>query len=378
MRHFVLVLPLGLVLLGTALAFHTWPQRVGEGHVVDPSFVFGAGVCAIAIALIGTVAAIYAVQRDRQYRPLLRLSLVAGGIMLALLALPDLLDHGNHVDVLLAFHSGVATAVIGLLGLLATLVVIDREWLRPRWAEAGPARRAATVLVGLVAFEVWLGVMYWLTRHQGVEQLGYLRAIFYLSGEGNLPAVFSSLQLLAVAGLAYACARPPEDAVRRSAWLPAALICLYLGLDELFAIHEQVGLALRTERLVDEGAGGTVQVGPAIGRAWTVVYLPLALVAGLLLARGFWRALTPARFALMMLAFVTFVGGAVGVENLAASLVASGDVQKGSDALRMLLVAEELLEMFGVTLAVYVFAREWFDRQQRLRSELPPGLSDAA
>lgn len=182
-------------------------------------------------------------------------------------------------------------------------------------------------------------------RLGGHEQLWGLSRLFDVNAEGNVPALFSTLQLvllcacLALVGLH--CRRQGDraDAVR---WLVLAALALGLATDEAVGIHELVRDLMR-ERWSFRGVWYF---------AWVIPYLAVTLVTTL----AFWRFVwswPPALRRDLCLAGALFVGAAIGLEMLAGWLLTGGVPASRRDlAVAVSYSLEELGEMLAVALAI--------------------------
>jgi hypothetical protein len=168
----------------------------------------------------------------------------------------------------------------------------------------------------------------------GVSELARM---FNVQLEQSVPTWFSSA-LLTVAALLMLWIGGVERTdggrfVRH--WLSLGFIFFYLSIDESVGIHERLNDPLR-DRLGLDGA---------LYFAWIIVAVPVVLLIGLAYLR-FLRALTPSHLRLAVIAFLFYVGGAVGLESIGAWLWAS---EGGTSNLYGVLGhVEELFEMTGV------------------------------
>lgn len=173
------------------------------------------------------------------------------------------------------------------------------------------------------------------------------RYLFWLGGEGRLPAVFQTGQFLVLAALASSLARRE----RRPVWSWCRGAALFAAADELLGLHERVGDLV-------QAAGVTPAWGAAL-HPWVHVMVPAVLLFGLALGRPLVRALGWRGVAGLACALAIFLGGAVGVESwqtvLRQRLEAAG-LPWTPVARQPWLMLEEGLEMLGATLAVGVFA----------------------
>ena len=84
----------------------------------------------------------------------------------------------------------------------------------------------------------------------------------------------------------------------------------------------------------------------------------------------------PARsFLLLIAGGGLFLAGAIGVENLQAHQMASGAIERGGLRAHNNVFGEELLEMLGVTLAVYATALTLFSGYSRERRRSSPRVA---
>jgi len=170
--------------------------------------------------------------------------------------------------------------------------------------------------------------------------LRVLLQLFYLNEEANLPAWFSSLQWLLAALLAAligAHGRRQADAYANH-WLALGLIFLLLSADEAAAIHETLGVFLET-------------IYPTSGYfsyGWVLIGIPFVTVFALAYVR-FLLQLPPWLRTLFILAGVTYVFGALGLEMFAAAH------EKGLSEMgyQVVVAIEEFSEMLGVVLLIY-------------------------
>ena len=167
--------------------------------------------------------------------------------------------------------------------------------------------------------------------------------LFDLNAEGNVPTWYSSAQLFVAALLAFACRSQGRSSGAGSswAWSLVGVSLLYVSVDEVARLHEEIGYHLR-DWLEFDGALGYA--------AWVVPYGAAVLVLGVLLGRFWWRLPTTTRRGFGWSAAVFFTGG------FALELVEGVyDSWRGPDfGLRTIGLAQESLEMFAVALLVKV------------------------
>lgn len=179
----------------------------------------------------------------------------------------------------------------------------------------------------------------------GRETMLGLVPLFDFNEEGNVPTLFTTLLLLACAGLAFlvGVARRAGAGREGAYWLFLAAVFIFMGVDESMNIHEQLVTP------VQEALGGT---SGALFFAWVIPYGLAVLLLGLVYLRFVWRL--PARVrALIFLAGGLYVAGALGMEIVGGEYL---DWHGGERDVIFALMAtvEETLEMVG--LAVFVLA----------------------
>jgi uncharacterized membrane protein YhaH (DUF805 family) len=212
-------------------------------------------------------------------------------------------------------------------------------------------RRVATVVAAVVAILVVLGAAAAVARARDLAFPGAkgLLALFHLDSEFNVPAIVSVLGLAACGVLlmivgACLAQRALPDATR---WRWLGVGFLYLALDEGARVHEranavvnELGISLPALRF------GWVLVGIVAVFALIPVYLPAVLRLPKDLRR------------LAILSAVLFVGGALGMEMVGASLYERGT----DDALyQTAVLVEETGEIVGVGL-FFVTLWWWWGR----------------
>jgi hypothetical protein len=212
-------------------------------------------------------------------------------------------------------------------------------------------RRVAAVVAAVVATLVVLGAAAAVARARDLAFPGAkgLLALFHLDSEFNVPAIVSVLGLAACGVLlmivgACLAQRALPDATR---WRWLGVGFLYLALDEGARVHErantvvnELGISLPALRF------GWVLVGIVAVFALIPVYLP----AVLRLPRDLRR--------LAILSALLYVGGALGMEMVGASLYGRGT----DDALyQTAVLIEETGEMAGVGL-FFVTLWWWWSR----------------
>jgi hypothetical protein len=269
---------------------------------------------------------------------------------------------GESADPLTLFHLALAQLAVVATGSGAWFINVRRTVIHSRWQSASPRRKATALLLGLFGIELLLVLLFWATRGKSVEECGYLRGLFFFGGEWNLPTLFSSLQLVLLGALALMCGRRMQaDPKARAVWHFMAAVCFYMAADELLMLHERIDdIAKALGFIVVQEEQRVISFGGLQVRAWTMVLLPLAALLGVALGVGLARLMPAGSFMLLIAGGVLFIAGAVGMENMQAHQIASGIIKHGGLRAHINVFSEEILEMLGVTLAVYAIALTLF------------------
>jgi hypothetical protein len=190
----------------------------------------------------------------------------------------------------------------------------------------------------------------WSIKHFGVY--------FDFNRERNLPTLFSTLLLLAAAGLLFRLGRQARGAFQyqRKYWYLLAGVFLFLTLDEGFQIHEQ--LSGRTQLVTGLENKGFLRY------TWVLPYVA-GLAVGALVLFNFLLALPRRIRTLFLLSGAIFVSGAVGLELFEGYVDTHyGD---GNIYTALLCTLEELMEMTGVILFIYALLTHLLGVRRELR-----------
>ncbi|HXD32947.1 MAG TPA: hypothetical protein VN643_17615 [Pyrinomonadaceae bacterium] len=208
-------------------------------------------------------------------------------------------------------------------------------------------RIAVEILVGLILCELGLVGIYWLDIFSG-GHFQALRTLFDLDGEGNIPAWFSSAQLLvvALAFLTHALRQPWGVRPSKGFFGLAACAALYASMDEAGQVHEQI-TAWMGRRYIDwlpNYAGKHFW--------WVMICVALAVCVLQILAADLLNIWSRQRRFLGLAVFGIFIGlsGCMGVESLGYKLL-NGD--RTTIWYKLEVTAEEFMEMFGVSLILF-------------------------
>jgi hypothetical protein len=205
-----------------------------------------------------------------------------------------------------------------------------------------PGRVMIIALLG----EIALVIVYWFDvatagHHQTIH------ALFDLDSEGNIPAWFSSSQLLCVAITFWTCTlrKPRFGRPSRLFFALAGLAAVYASSDETAQIHERI-TALMGQRYIDwlpdYAAHNFLLVMAAVALLLTVCQL---LADDLLLLWNNYRRPT----LLAMVGIAIALTGGMGVETLGYKIFHGSS---GSVWYKLGVTVEEFMEMLGATLVL--------------------------
>lgn len=204
-------------------------------------------------------------------------------------------------------------------------------------------RRVAIVLGGLICTLA----LFSLVGQYSAYFLGHGRLLgfvhqFDLGAEGNVSTYVATVLLLSAAVLLGVVARFAwqRTAPYRWHWTILSLIFVYLSVDEFAVIHENLNQPMQE----------VVEAEGVLYYPWVVPAMGVVLLVGIAYARFFWHL--SRRWKLLFAgAAMIYVSGAVGVELFGARyLSVHGDP---TFTYELLVTAEEVLEMIGVTVFIY-------------------------
>ena len=169
-----------------------------------------------------------------------------------------------------------------------------------------------------------------------------LFSLFFIDGEGNVPAIFSTLLFLINAALflmVWKAAGLAGDS--QKVWLLLACEFVFLALDESISIHE---------RLIDP----LIQALGATGifyYAWIIPYGIGVVLLAIIAIPVFWRMQKTIRF-WFGLSAATYLFSAIGLEMISGKYLVMMNEKK--DIVWILMITlEESLEMVGLIILVY-------------------------
>ncbi len=203
------------------------------------------------------------------------------------------------------------------------------------------ARNLAVIALLLAVLSVAGQVVRYRATNETVRSLALL---FKLSAEQTIPAYFSSVLLLASAGLLWVIGRSTRQLRRPFAthWTALAAIFAYLSVDEAVGIHE---LAIDPAR----AALGSHAVG-FLYYAWVIPAAVIVCLIGLAYLRFVLHLPWTVRVRVIGAAML-YGGGALGMETVGgyfASTIGTSSIRYALSAL-----IEETMEMLGVVLFIH-------------------------
>ena len=206
-----------------------------------------------------------------------------------------------------------------------------------------PRKTLATLLIiiGLLVCASSVGVA-WFIASAPVQQIPVWINVFNLNLEGNVPTLFSSLQLMVAAlllsGIAH-CHRQRAQAC--VLWYFLAAIFIFLAIDEAASLHENLTVSVRT----------TLETSGYFYYAWVIPYgLAVLLLAALF--TKFLLGLPRTSMALFMVSGAIYLTGTLGFEMLGGNYTSQPGA--GEITYSVIYTVEETLEMVGI--AIFIFA----------------------
>jgi hypothetical protein len=164
--------------------------------------------------------------------------------------------------------------------------------------------------------------------------------LFNVDEEMNLPTLFSFMLFVTSSSLLYFISllrKNVRDPYARS-WKVLSIIFVYLGLDELLALHEKLMPPLRAM-----GAAGFLY------NAWVIPFAFIVIMFGLTFFK-FWLNLSPKVRNLLMIAFIVYVTGALGFETIDGFLTYKAE--ENTFFYSVVATIEDGLEMLGLTIFI--------------------------
>jgi hypothetical protein len=166
----------------------------------------------------------------------------------------------------------------------------------------------------------------------------WFETFFKLTGEHNVPTLYSTVILLLAGGLLYLIHTTTSIQQDKIYWFFLSMIFFFLAFDEALKIHEALSQLIRGSTTVE----GSIRYG-----TWAIPYLIVTAIIGLLYLRFVLRLPTFTRN-LIILSGVIFVGSAGGVELVEGYLF----LNYGEESIMYKIThsTQEIGEMAGIVL----------------------------
>lgn len=201
-------------------------------------------------------------------------------------------------------------------------------------------------------------------RERIINPRGVVR-MFDMDGEGNVPAIWSVVQLIIAATLLFVIAQHVRAAADSSWWLWTMLGVgfLFLALDEGGSIHSSFYLSARGE--AERRSRGIFYF------SWIIPAMIAVAVVGLAYLKFLWRLPAVTR-TLFIVAGAWYVGSAVGGEMMQGWWVANGYSKN-----RLSFAAITIIEEAGEMLAILLFICALLDYMRRREIVVNLKVADA-
>lgn len=207
-----------------------------------------------------------------------------------------------------------------------------------------PARRIATDLfisaVLLILLSIGFQAIKYFTPYY--PYLDFLIVEFFADSEKNIPTYFSGLILLFSALLLFIKARDVQQKKGKFIfqWYFLCLIFVYLALDEVLVIHEQLTEPVRNY----------LNTTGALFFAWYIPVIPVLILVGFYFLR-FVLSL-PARYKIgYIISGFLYILGVIGIEIIGS--IFGHDYGLGNFPYTLLAALEEFIEMCGISFFIY-------------------------
>ncbi|HEY9870379.1 MAG TPA: hypothetical protein V6D08_14540 [Candidatus Obscuribacterales bacterium] len=202
-----------------------------------------------------------------------------------------------------------------------------------------------------------------LITRSGMVPWEFLREMFDLGVEGNVPTWFASVLWLLAAAASIACyladRRLSPSGTASRIWLFMSLTFLYVSVDEVATIHEEVGSFLK-EQVRKHSLGGIVPFGSP-DSPWIVFYLPIMLAFLGFMLVFLWRKLGARKWLKLALVLVVecylcaiALDYFQGLEPQVHRMVAYKLHARPGHLVDATIVAEEALELVGTSVLIAV------------------------
>jgi len=204
-------------------------------------------------------------------------------------------------------------------------------------------RRLTVTLLCVVALLICASLAVQFAKHAtGHDHMYGLVPLFYVDLESNIPTWYSSSALLLASVLlsVVALAKFQNQEPFRRHWMCLSAIFAYLAVDEVAMLHEYPIAPLRS----------ALNATGALHYTWVIPgFLAVAIVGVCYLK--FLKHLPARTRNLFIVAGMTFVGGAIGLEMISGIEASAHD--ESSINYMLIVTAEEFMEMLGIVIFIH-------------------------
>ncbi len=205
---------------------------------------------------------------------------------------------------------------------------------------------ARKILFILIIFEICLVVAFYANRLFGQQSLIFHK-MFNLDGENNIPALFSSLQLLVVGVVFGSMLFQSKRQCFSSQLFPAviAIAFIFLSLDEAFLIHESIISYTQNIEWMPRFKGDK--------GIWIAPYIIVGIMVSILFLKNIKEAWCNCRreSGIIGIGIGVFITGGVVLEIISYQFLRDGSFPWYLYRLEVAL--EEFMEMIGISIVLY-------------------------
>jgi hypothetical protein len=189
--------------------------------------------------------------------------------------------------------------------------------------------------------------IYAITKYPHLHIANMINKFFNLDEEATFPAFFSSVLLLLSSILLFVISTQKQGEKYHRRWQVLGLVFLFLCLDEIISIHEEVGVEVQLRLLNQRGFG---DLHGFFYYSWVIPYAVFFLAVALYFFK-FVLSLPPKIRNLFILAGCIYVLGALGCELIGGFYIKN--YPRNYSMIGLYVVIEEIFEMVGITIFVY-------------------------
>jgi hypothetical protein len=189
--------------------------------------------------------------------------------------------------------------------------------------------------------------IYGMNKYPHLHIANMVDKFFNLDEEATFPAFFSSVLLLLSSVLLFVISTQKKRKKYHRHWQVLGFIFLFLCLDEIISIHEEVAVEVQL-RLFDQRGFGDLD--GLFYYSWVIPYAVFFLVVALYFFK-FVLSLPPKIRSLFILAGCVYVSGALGCELIEGFY--KKNYPGNNSMMGLYVVIEEIFEMLGITIFVY-------------------------